>query len=836
MMRLDESLFEAITDREQEFQQFKKDVADGNIGGQFGYDWYEDMVDDAYSAAVSRYENVEIEPSIQSGRGGVFMWIDGEDCGEVIDFEKECEELYDRACESDTYEEFKDNVSSYISNLVDKGYENISKEDYSEEKYLPEFDSKYFKKVMHMLKEAGLQLYGNFDLDAGIYKDYWGVKQPYFWATRDNFKPLNRSGVALKGDLDSIRTISDAKRYLQQLDWEKVNNVNESLDMTKDEYLRDAAKIAWESGHSYDPDDFSYFKRVCKEDGYDVTEEDFQKYWEYFDEYRANQFAEDDDLEESKSFGVKKRDIIKWLKEQQENPLTEFEFKLVVDEIWKSIQEEQKENGPYSSIEDADIFHLIDTFSLDDDSRIYDLCLKLLDLDEEDEDDTDDIDLGGWEEIKSKQVEDSDGFMTDYTWYVKDNDDGSETHVMIFGDQDLYTPMNSEPDAEFDGEQAAQEWFNAYNGFAEDDNLEESIQPNIESEELKALAQKHNIKILDAMSNGDLRMEGAGADLMKFYQEAEKLGLWQVSPELYEKLEGFDQIEEFTSLAKKLGFETLHQMRAVMEVAHKLGKSELEFVQYLDKKFNGKVPDSLIDGLTDEVIDIGNVLGILDNDMYQKFDKTERKPGETITVAMRRAYDELLDLSKKLDIGELNMDTNPAYKEFYLQEKRPDENVLDAMRRYYKELIDSGFDPDNLNESIELAEEAMLNINKSEALDAIANAKQYIKENNFAAAKDALLYAAKIVSTPITEGAIKDLMIEVEEDGGLDSWKTKMLKELAEMKDSLHYLRTYAPKEIGAGGNYDSAKELQDDIDALEKDIDELQTKLDYINSIKRIG
>lgn len=273
-----------------------------------------------------------------------------------------------------------------------------------------------------------------------------------------------------------------------------------------------------------------------------------------------------------------------------------------------------------------------------------------------------------------------------------------------------------------------------------------------------------------------------------------------------------------------------------MEVAHKLGKSELEFVQYLDKKFNGKVPDSLIDGLTDEVIDIGNVLGILDNDMYQKFDKTERKPGETITVAMRRAYDELLDLSKKLDIGELNMDTNPAYKEFYLQEKRPDENVLDAMRRYYKELIDSGFDPDNLNESIELAEEAMLNINKSEALDAIANAKQYIKENNFAAAKDALLYAAKIVSTPITEGAIKDLMIEVEEDGGLDSWKTKMLKELAEMKDSLHYLRTYAPKEIGAGGNYDSAKELQDDIDALEKDIDELQTKLDYINSIKRIG
>ena len=154
-------------------------------------------------------------------------------------------------------------------------------------------------------------------------------------------------------------------------------NLFEAIDnMSKDEYLRNAAEIAWESGHSYDPDDFSYFKKVCKEDGYNVNETDFQKYWEYFDECRANQFAEDDDSDDN---------------------------------------------------------------------------------------------LDPWEEMESKQVEDSDGFMTDYTWYVKDNDDGSETHVMIFGDKDLYTPMNSEPDAEFDGEDVAREWFNAYNGFAEDD-------------------------------------------------------------------------------------------------------------------------------------------------------------------------------------------------------------------------------------------------------------------------------------------------------------------------------------------------------------------------------
>lgn len=56
------------------------------------------------------------------------------------------------------------------------------------------------------------------------------------------------------------------------------------------------------------------------------------------------------------------------------------------------------------------------------------------------------------------------------------------------------------------------------------------------------------------------------------------------------------------------------------------------------------------------------------------------------------------------------------------------------------------------------------------------------------------------------------------------------------MEDSLHYLKTYAPKEVGAGGNYDSASELQEDIDYLEKAITDLRNKINYINSIKRIG
>ena len=630
-----------------------------------------------------------------------------------------------------------------------------------------------------------------------------------------------------------------------------IDDLIESFSMSKDEYLRDAAKVSWESGHPYDPDDFSYFKKVCKEDGYTVTEEDFQKYWDYFEECRP---------------------------------------------MMNIIQRDNQSFGP-------------------------------------------------WKEIESKQVKDSDDFMTDYTWYVKDNADGSETHIMIFGDKDVYHPLNSEPDAEFDGEEVAREWFDNYKGFedeeevidedvvinesswaensyawgkarqpkidaifeaglwedfedavleasaivvglhtdiyhiennearteppyitdadikeakkiifklcdeyyekaiaedkiedeiyngyvvrksdtsdnyfvydnnghVEDDehkgqgyltkeeaieranslekgiakansDLEEAIKPNIESEELKALAQKHNIKILDAMSNGDLRMEGAGADLMKFYQEAEQLGLWQVNPELYEALHGKEEIDEFFTLAKKLGFHTMYQMNHIMKAAHDLGYSELDFLKSVDKTFNGKIPDSLIDGITDEFLVIAEEIGLETQEDYEHFCKEEVEPGETITQAIKRYRDEINDLEL-------------------------DESVL----------FESSVDKDKV-------------------LDYIANAKAYISENKFPQAQDALIAASKLLDVPMNEGAMSNLDLEIKEAGGQESWKDLASKELAEMKDSLHYLRTYAPKEIGAGGNYDSAKELQDDIDALEKDIDELQTKLDYINSIKRIG
>lgn len=70
-----------------------------------------------------------------------------------------------------------------------------------------------------------------------------------------------------------------------------------------------------------------------------------------------------------------------------------------------------------------------------------------------------------WQQLKTKEVIDSDGFVTEYSLWHNNDDD---TYICIFGDSEMYTPDDSYPDAEFDTEQEAYEWFNSYEGFGED--------------------------------------------------------------------------------------------------------------------------------------------------------------------------------------------------------------------------------------------------------------------------------------------------------------------------------------------------------------------------------
>lgn len=74
-----------------------------------------------------------------------------------------------------------------------------------------------------------------------------------------------------------------------------------------------------------------------------------------------------------------------------------------------------------------------------------------------------------WIEVSSKSVTDSDGMLTDYTWYRNQSGD---KHIFMFGDKELYEPDESYADWECDSAEEAQEWFDSYNGFDEDDEYD----------------------------------------------------------------------------------------------------------------------------------------------------------------------------------------------------------------------------------------------------------------------------------------------------------------------------------------------------------------------------
>lgn len=61
--------------------------------------------------------------------------------------------------------------------------------------------------------------------------------------------------------------------------------------------------------------------------------------------------------------------------------------------------------------------------------------------------------------VDHKNIIDSDGFITDYTWYY---DEVECVHLFIYGDSDLYTPEEDTPDFECDRYREAKEWFDCY--------------------------------------------------------------------------------------------------------------------------------------------------------------------------------------------------------------------------------------------------------------------------------------------------------------------------------------------------------------------------------------
>ena len=84
-----------------------------------------------------------------------------------------------------------------------------------------------------------------------------------------------------------------------------------------------------------------------------------------------------------------------------------------------------------------------------------------------------------FELLKRKSVIDSDGFYTDYSMYYNKEDN---TYVFVFGDSDLYRPEDGYFDYECESEEEANEWFDGYNGFEDDDD--EFVEDDMMTEEL----------------------------------------------------------------------------------------------------------------------------------------------------------------------------------------------------------------------------------------------------------------------------------------------------------------------------------------------------------------
>lgn len=71
--------------------------------------------------------------------------------------------------------------------------------------------------------------------------------------------------------------------------------------------------------------------------------------------------------------------------------------------------------------------------------------------------------------VARKTVYDVDGFTTDYSWYKNMK---SGENVFVFGDSDIYRPEDGDYDWTEENDEAAEEWFDNYRGFEDEEGWE----------------------------------------------------------------------------------------------------------------------------------------------------------------------------------------------------------------------------------------------------------------------------------------------------------------------------------------------------------------------------
>lgn len=103
--------------------------------------------------------------------------------------------------------------------------------------------------------------------------------------------------------------------------------------------------------------------------------------------------------------------------------------------------------------------------------------------------------------LRTKQVPDSDGFLTDYTMY---HDNLNDQYVFVFGDNDLYDPETCDHDYECEDKDEAYEWFENYSGVCEDVDKGVFAATDINSYALDEMSADEYINKLAPMIQQDL--------------------------------------------------------------------------------------------------------------------------------------------------------------------------------------------------------------------------------------------------------------------------------------------------------------------------------------------
>ena len=173
--------------------------------------------------------------------------------------------------------------------------------------------------------------------------------------------------------------------------------------------------------------------------------------------------------------------------------IDEFEtFKRLCDKIGlktlKEVEDLVKSYGKGKDVLTTLKDYLINELGIDFQAKNEALSDPVEEPEEPEEPEEDEI-SHNWKLIDTKQVYDADGFLTDYSWY--ENSDG--THVMVFGDSDIYTPDDMYFDMTFDSEEAAREWFDNYKGIMDEDYHDDDVF-DIKG---KAVAEKKRAEVLD---------------------------------------------------------------------------------------------------------------------------------------------------------------------------------------------------------------------------------------------------------------------------------------------------------------------------------------------------